>query len=61
MQAQITRCWFIKQLQGVLFGGAAAPAAPRLPCDLFRVSFGIPSNLRLGCFFEAILAHLVQP
>ena len=22
------------------------------PCDLFRVSFGIPLNPRLGCFFE---------
>ena len=22
------------------------------PCDLFRVSFGISLNPRLGCFFE---------
>ena len=31
------------------------------PCDWFKVSFGIPLNPRLGCFFEAMLAHLVQP
>ena len=34
------------------------------PCDLFslfRVSFGVPLNPRLGCFFRAILTHLVQP